>query len=156
MTWIFLVCCQVIMQLEACGIVETIHISAAGFPIRWNVLPLLNSSFIAVFIALGFYVNLSFLLHRIPFKSFIQRYGLISKYSKFNSGTPSVGEYSLSLDPFMVNFGMFTVGKQWFYFLSLGLLVYSPFTSLALLVNLMLSSLLSLGLLNLVYKNRTF
>lgn len=24
------------MQLEACGIVETIHISAAGFPIRSN------------------------------------------------------------------------------------------------------------------------
>jgi len=24
------------MQLEACGIVETIHISAAGFPIRYN------------------------------------------------------------------------------------------------------------------------
>lgn len=28
---------QVIMQLEACGIVETIHISAAGFPIRSNL-----------------------------------------------------------------------------------------------------------------------
>ncbi|XP_061596098.1 unconventional myosin-XIX [Cololabis saira] len=49
---------EVIMQLEACGIVETIHISAAGFPIR------------------------------IPFESFVQRYGLISKYSK--SGSPSV------------------------------------------------------------------
>ncbi|XP_030602773.1 unconventional myosin-XIX [Archocentrus centrarchus] len=43
---------EVIMQLEACGIVETIHISAAGFPIR------------------------------IPFQSFIQRYGLIAKYTK--------------------------------------------------------------------------
>ncbi|KAK5600414.1 hypothetical protein CRENBAI_021711 [Crenichthys baileyi] len=42
---------EVILQLEACGIVETIHISAAGFPIR------------------------------IPFKSFLQRYGLITKYS---------------------------------------------------------------------------
>ncbi|XP_028277851.1 unconventional myosin-XIX [Parambassis ranga] len=49
---------EVIMQLEACGIVETIHISAAGFPIR------------------------------IPFKSFIQRYGLIAKYS--GSGSHSV------------------------------------------------------------------
>ncbi|XP_057677639.1 unconventional myosin-XIX isoform X3 [Corythoichthys intestinalis] len=46
---------EVIMQLEACGIVETIHISAAGFPIR------------------------------IPFKAFIQRYGLISKHSNFKS-----------------------------------------------------------------------
>nr|XP_019941478.1 PREDICTED: unconventional myosin-XIX [Paralichthys olivaceus] len=46
---------EVVMQLEACGIVETIHISAAGFPIR------------------------------IPFSSFIQRYGLIAKYSKFSS-----------------------------------------------------------------------
>ncbi|XP_054481344.1 unconventional myosin-XIX [Anoplopoma fimbria] len=46
---------EVIMQLEACGIVETIHISAAGFPIR------------------------------IPFKGFMQRYGLIGKYSNFNS-----------------------------------------------------------------------
>lgn len=43
---------EVILQLEACGIVETIHISAAGFPVR------------------------------ISFESFIQRYGLISKYSK--------------------------------------------------------------------------
>ncbi|XP_075957958.1 unconventional myosin-XIX [Anarhichas minor] len=48
---------EVIMQLEACGIVETIHISAAGFPIR------------------------------IPFKSFMQRYGLIAKYSIFQSGS---------------------------------------------------------------------
>lgn len=27
-------CGQVVAQLKACGIVETIHISAAGFPIR--------------------------------------------------------------------------------------------------------------------------
>ncbi|XP_029304565.1 unconventional myosin-XIX isoform X2 [Cottoperca gobio] len=47
---------EVIMQLEACGIVETIHISAAGFPIR------------------------------IPFKGFMHRYGLIAKYSNFKSG----------------------------------------------------------------------
>nr|XP_054586892.1 unconventional myosin-XIX [Nothobranchius furzeri]XP_054586893.1 unconventional myosin-XIX [Nothobranchius furzeri] len=49
---------EVIMQLEACGIVETIHISAAGFPIR------------------------------IPFKGFMQRYGLITKYSA--SGSQSI------------------------------------------------------------------
>lgn len=42
---------EVISQLEACGIVETIHISAAGFPIR------------------------------IPFQSFLQRYGLIGGHS---------------------------------------------------------------------------
>ncbi|KAM9728570.1 unconventional myosin-XIX isoform 1-T1 [Menidia menidia] len=41
---------EVIAQLEACGIVETIHISAAGFPIR------------------------------VPLRSFLQRYGLITKY----------------------------------------------------------------------------
>ncbi|XP_077361050.1 unconventional myosin-XIX isoform X1 [Festucalex cinctus] len=46
---------EVIVQLEACGIVETIHISAAGFPIR------------------------------IPFKSFTQRYGCILKHSSFKS-----------------------------------------------------------------------
>ncbi|KAF4073002.1 hypothetical protein AMELA_G00253940 [Ameiurus melas] len=40
---------EVITQLEACGIVETIHISAAGFPIR------------------------------VPYDNFIQRYRLISK-----------------------------------------------------------------------------
>ncbi|XP_071316432.1 unconventional myosin-XIX [Trachinotus anak] len=51
---------EVIMQLEACGIVETIHISAAGFPIR------------------------------IPFRGFLQRYGLIGKYSKFKSESPCV------------------------------------------------------------------
>lgn len=85
---------EVIMQLEACGIVETIHISAAGFPIR------------------------------IPFQSFMQRYGLIAKYSKSGS-------------------------------LSVGLLVYSSFPSLVLLANVILNSLLSLGLFNLVYKNWT-
>lgn len=46
---------EVIMQLEACGIVETIHISAAGFPVR------------------------------IPFENFIQRYGVILKYPKLKS-----------------------------------------------------------------------
>ncbi|XP_070838558.1 unconventional myosin-XIX [Chaetodon trifascialis] len=51
---------EVIMQLEACGIVETIHISAAGFPIR------------------------------IPFKGFMQRYGLIAKYSNVKSGSQCV------------------------------------------------------------------
>lgn len=44
---------EVIMQLEACGIVETIHISAAGFPIR------------------------------ILYKDFMQRYRLIGKLSNF-------------------------------------------------------------------------
>nr|XP_020505634.1 unconventional myosin-XIX [Labrus bergylta] len=44
---------EVIMQLEACGIVETITISAAGFPIR------------------------------ILYKNFLQRYGLIEKRSDF-------------------------------------------------------------------------
>ncbi|XP_056263817.1 unconventional myosin-XIX isoform X1 [Pseudoliparis swirei] len=48
---------EVIMQLEACGIVETIHISAAGFPIR------------------------------IPFEGFMQRYGLIAKHSILKSGS---------------------------------------------------------------------
>ncbi|XP_062341362.1 unconventional myosin-XIX [Osmerus eperlanus] len=47
---------EVIMQLEACGIVETIHISAAGFPIR------------------------------IPYTSFMQRYGLISNSSQNGLG----------------------------------------------------------------------
>ncbi|XP_024921549.1 unconventional myosin-XIX isoform X2 [Cynoglossus semilaevis] len=44
---------EVLMQLTACGIVETIHISAAGFPIR------------------------------IPFRSFVRRYGLRAKHSGF-------------------------------------------------------------------------
>ncbi|KAM8900362.1 unconventional myosin-XIX [Spinachia spinachia] len=52
---------EVLLQLEACGIVETIHISAAGFPIR------------------------------IPFKSFMRRYGLIAKYLIFKSGSVDVG-----------------------------------------------------------------
>uniref|UniRef100_A0A8C5N7P3 Myosin motor domain-containing protein n=1 Tax=Gouania willdenowi TaxID=441366 RepID=A0A8C5N7P3_GOUWI len=54
---------EVVVQLEACGIVEAIHISAAGFPVR------------------------------ISFKSFVQCYGLITKYSK--SGSVRVGKYSL-------------------------------------------------------------
>ncbi|XP_024117452.1 unconventional myosin-XIX [Oryzias melastigma] len=48
---------EVILQLEACGIVQTIHISAAGFPIR------------------------------IPFKGFIQRYGLILKHLKMGKSS---------------------------------------------------------------------
>lgn len=51
-------------------------------------------------------VDWSFLLYRIPFKSFLQRYGLIAKYLIFKSG--SVGKYSL----FKVHFGMFTVDKE--------------------------------------------
>ncbi|XP_056263844.1 unconventional myosin-XIX isoform X3 [Pseudoliparis swirei] len=86
---------EVIMQLEACGIVETIHISAAGFPIR------------------------------IPFEGFMQRYGLIAKHSILKSG-------------------------------SFGPLIYSHFPSLALLVNVTLSSLLSSGLFHSVFKSRTF
>eukprot|EP00066_Takifugu_rubripes_P020053 XP_011609319.1 PREDICTED: unconventional myosin-XIX [Takifugu rubripes] len=50
---------QVTSQLRACGIVETIHISAAGFPIR------------------------------IPFKDFLQRYGIIGKHSGSKSGGDS-------------------------------------------------------------------
>uniref|UniRef100_A0A665TRX7 Myosin motor domain-containing protein n=1 Tax=Echeneis naucrates TaxID=173247 RepID=A0A665TRX7_ECHNA len=65
---------EVIMQLEACGIVETIHISAAGFPIR------------------------------IPFTSFLQRYGLIAKYSNFQSESDCASKYTLSLCPFMDKF----------------------------------------------------
>ncbi|XP_030009902.1 unconventional myosin-XIX [Sphaeramia orbicularis] len=42
---------EVILQLEACGIVETIHISAAGFPLR------------------------------IPFDTFLHRYGVICRHS---------------------------------------------------------------------------
>ncbi|XP_049896083.1 unconventional myosin-XIX [Epinephelus moara] len=59
---------EVIMQLEACGIVETIHISAAGFPIR------------------------------IPFQGFMQRYGLILKHSNFKSGSHHVAVESDSND----------------------------------------------------------
>lgn len=87
--WISPVCCQVIMQLEACGIVETIHISAAGFPIRWD-------TFLCLLSILKFVlscVDSSFLFHRIPLKGFMQRYGLIAKYSDFKSGSLSVGEY---------------------------------------------------------------
>ncbi|KAM9440876.1 unconventional myosin-XIX [Clarias gariepinus] len=47
---------EVITQLEACGIVETIHISAAGFPIR------------------------------VPFDNFIQRYGLITNTRLLTQG----------------------------------------------------------------------
>ncbi|XP_046695571.1 unconventional myosin-XIX isoform X2 [Silurus meridionalis] len=47
---------EVIMQLEACGIVETINISAAGFPIR------------------------------VPYGNFIHRYGLITKSRLLTQG----------------------------------------------------------------------
>ncbi|KAJ7997386.1 hypothetical protein DPEC_G00228450 [Dallia pectoralis] len=56
---------EVILQLEACGIVETIHISAAGFPIR------------------------------IPYWSFIQRYGLMSNLTGVSQGP---GENGLAAD----------------------------------------------------------
>ncbi|XP_006641060.2 unconventional myosin-XIX [Lepisosteus oculatus] len=55
---------EVITQLEACGIVETINISAAGFPVR------------------------------IPYPSFVKRYGLItlSKISSVSNGSGSEDE----------------------------------------------------------------
>ncbi|XP_034539617.1 unconventional myosin-XIX [Notolabrus celidotus] len=61
---------EVITQLEACGIVETIHISAAGFPIR------------------------------ILYKNFLERYGLIARHlnlkSRFHlSGVEADGSGSL-------------------------------------------------------------
>ncbi|KAM9847121.1 unconventional myosin-XIX isoform 2-T2 [Aulostomus maculatus] len=59
---------EVIIQLEACGIVETIHISAAGFPIR------------------------------IAFQSFIQRYGLILRYSQLKSEAHYTGVEADSSD----------------------------------------------------------
>lgn len=37
-SFLFYFFCKVLMQLTACGIVETIHISAAGFPIRYKIL----------------------------------------------------------------------------------------------------------------------
>lgn len=54
-----------------------------------------------------------------------------------------------------VNLACLPVDKEWFYFLSLGLLVYSPFPSIALLVNSILSCLLFLGVFHLVHKNWT-
>lgn len=57
-------------------------------------------------------VDLSFLLYRIPFEGFLQRYGLIAKYSHFKSGSHCVGKYSLLQDPFKINFGSFTVDKE--------------------------------------------
>ncbi|XP_061817705.1 unconventional myosin-XIX isoform X1 [Nerophis lumbriciformis] len=59
---------EVIIQLEACGIVETIHISAAGFPIR------------------------------IPFKCFIQRYGAILQCSNIKSQTPNLAQVGSDID----------------------------------------------------------
>lgn len=106
----FAVCCQVIMQLEACGIVETIHISAAGFPIRSNVFPVFTLNVLLCFSWIS--VDLSFLFYRIPFKAFMQRYGLIAKYSHFDSGSHCVGKCSLMWDPFKVSFSMFTVDKK--------------------------------------------
>lgn len=87
-----------------------------------------------------------FLFYRIPFKGFMQRYGLIAKYSHVKSGIHSSGKYSSLWDQFQLNVCMLTVDKECMYFLSLGLLIYSPFPSLDLLVNETLSSLLSWGL----------
>uniref|UniRef100_A0A8D2ZDL3 Myosin XIX n=1 Tax=Scophthalmus maximus TaxID=52904 RepID=A0A8D2ZDL3_SCOMX len=76
---------EVIMQLEACGIVETIHISAAGFPIRSIFFYLQLIILTRCFVAFGFWLTLSFPWCRIPFRGFTQRYGLIAKYSRFKS-----------------------------------------------------------------------
>lgn len=95
-------------------------------------------------ISAGFWLTSCLLVHRIPFQSFLQRYALIAKHIK--SGGHSVGEYSLWLNPFLVSFACFVFGENSdFYLLFLGLLVYSAFPSVALLVNMILSTLLSLG-----------
>lgn len=142
---ICLVCCQVIMQLEACGIVETIHISAAGFPIRWNIFSLLNSSSIAAFLSSFIELVISFCAEFLLKASF-------NVMDWFDQNTQGSTQGLLVLVSTVYcwiyltsNLACFLWGKQWFYFLSLGLLVYSPFTTLVLLVNLLLSSMLSLG-----------
>ncbi|KAG7314737.1 hypothetical protein KOW79_022040 [Hemibagrus wyckioides] len=56
---------EVITQLEACGIVETIHISAAGFPIR------------------------------VPYDNFIQRYRLISNTRLLAQGAENEAQIAL-------------------------------------------------------------
>ncbi|KAK3508827.1 hypothetical protein QTP70_009605 [Hemibagrus guttatus] len=56
---------EVITQLEACGIVETIHISAAGFPIR------------------------------VPYDNFIQRYGLITNTRLLAQGAENEAQIAL-------------------------------------------------------------
>ncbi|XP_063152695.1 unconventional myosin-XIX isoform X2 [Candoia aspera] len=59
---------EVLHQLEACGIVETVNISAAGFPVR------------------------------ISFGSFLERYGLLKKLQKRNLKAPSNQENGFSPD----------------------------------------------------------
>ncbi|XP_042298183.1 unconventional myosin-XIX isoform X2 [Sceloporus undulatus] len=69
---------EVLSQLEACGIVETVNISAAGFPVR------------------------------IAFRSFLERYGVLKKSRKLNSkatmhqenGFPNMMENGWATAPF--------------------------------------------------------
>lgn len=49
-SFLFYFFCKVLMQLTACGIVETIHISAAGFPIRYKILCFLFWCFLLLFL----------------------------------------------------------------------------------------------------------
>ncbi|XP_069766459.1 unconventional myosin-XIX isoform X1 [Narcine bancroftii] len=51
---------EIFTQLEACGLVETVNISAAGFPIR------------------------------IPYQNFLDRYGLLGKYGQVNLQSPAI------------------------------------------------------------------
>lgn len=142
--WVFAVCCQVITQLEACGIVETIHISAAGFPIRSHVFPVfpLNvySLFLFRFVILKWIISV---FYRIPFKAFLQRYGLVAKYSHVEAGSQRVGKCSLMCLTWRFYVLLFRSARL------LSSSIINPFIS-----NLILSSLLFLG--HLVYKNRTF
>ncbi|CAJ1064409.1 unconventional myosin-XIX [Xyrichtys novacula] len=73
---------EVIMQLEACGIVETIHISAAGFPIR------------------------------ILYKNFLQRYGLISRHINSKFRFHHVGKWSLLWNTFTFTFDFVNMGEK--------------------------------------------
>lgn len=143
------ICFQVVMQLEACGIVETIHISAAGFPIRSNLFffksSLKHCCCFFFLILTCLLVDLAFLFYRIAFKAFIQRYGLIAKQSTSESRTHCAGKCCLVLRANLDKSDLFFFG-----------LMVSSFLSIAHFINSTHNSLLLLGHLHLVYKNKTF
>lgn len=143
---------QVIMQLEACGIVETIHISAAGFPIRstlfWDCHFLLSLLylFFVIYLSIQHLVKLYFLFCRIAFKAFLQRYGLIAKHSNFESGTIRPGKHCI----IWALVSHFNLAKRPVFDL-----MVSSFLSLAYFINSTLNSIVFLGLFHLVYKYKT-
>lgn len=132
--------CKVLMQLTACGIVETIHISAAGFPIRYKILCFSFGVFFCYFFVFCWLVTTSVRQNSFQkLRTALRTEGKTFRFQVF------------LLCPSVSDFGKPTTVKYSSYHVLSLLLVCSPFPSYTLLVNCIPTSLPCLDSSGLVF-----